>query len=129
MLARKHYAQKRNSRGPMKTSSVSGSSTIAINNKLRKVADCKASKKMTDYNSSKYINQVKIATLQCNNDGKEGLNTRDTYCGCGSGNSGRTTNNIHKELTINTQSSYIEKRLACNFNIDNEPRLFNNISC
>lgn len=122
MLARKHYAQKGNSRGNMNTRPIAGSSSIVINNRLRQ-QHSNTVKKMEDFTCGKATTLLKQKVMKCST-----ADNTTTICpsGCQTSSaigSRKRASNLHKDLIINTQAKYIEETLpgkkVC---LENEPK-------
>lgn len=128
MLARKHYAQKRNSKGAMNTRPVAGSSSIVLNRKIRSQTS-NISKKLDEYTSEKYIEKKKHLTIKCNT----ADNTTTKECGPCSGSSAigslKRVSYVHKDIVMNSQGDYLQKKIEKNVCLENEPVLYNNIGC
>lgn len=125
MLARKHYAQKGNSKGAMRTSPVTPSSSLALNNKKR-TYNSNTHKQMQDFSSKKYIEDKKYITLKCSTADNSTTRTPNCNNDClyttESGIRTKRVNYIHKDIVFNTQGQHIEKAKENRSCLENDPK-------
>lgn len=122
MLARKHYAQKGNSKGKMNTRPVTPNSSMIINNRLRSQTS-NVVKKMDDFSSSEALKQLKKKTIICDISNNISDDAICNGCNLKVGSRRRTTGNLYKNMESNSQGDYItneaHKHRVCD---DNDPK-------
>lgn len=127
MLARKHYAQKCNSKGKMNTRAIAGTTSTRLNNLIRSQTNNTA-KPLEDYTSDKYTQTKKHLTMKCSTE--DNTKTRECNSSClNSTKPGRKYTDITKDIVFNTQGEHLQKikeQRAC---LENEPKPYNNVGC
>jgi len=127
MLARKYYAQKGNSKGPMKTAALTPSSNQVIKNRMRSQVSNEV-KVMQEFTSQKYTDRKKYETVKCST--ADNTTTLDKSCSSGcevtfkspTGIRSNRVNYVHKDIIANSQGDYIQNVKENRSCLENDPK-------